>query len=109
VTINLPPNVGPIHAELVVPVTTYTVTASDPEGDQLTYVWTFTVDSGPDCGVKGSSGNKATWSHLEFPPDNCPHPGTDHPFTVRVSVSDGHNAPVTRIYHGTETGTGPGS
>jgi hypothetical protein len=105
--VNLPPNVGPITAVLVVPVTTYTVIATDPEGDPLTYSWSLVADPGQDCGVKGSSGNKATWSHSTNPPDNCPHPGTDHPFTITVSVSDGRNTPTVRTYRGSETGTGP--
>lgn len=108
-----PPVVGPIVAELVVPVTTYRVEASSPDGLPLTYRWFLEADPGEECGTKSPSSSEpgdssvATWSHANEPPDSCHHDAGDHPFTVRVEVSDGVNQPVLRTYRGSNSGTGP--
>lgn len=108
-----PPVVGPIVAELVVPVTTYRVEASSPDGLPLTYRWFLEADPGEECGTKSPSSSEpgdssvATWSHANEPPDSCHHDAGDHPFAVRVEVSDGVNQPVLRTYRGSNSGTGP--
>lgn len=107
-----PPVVGPIVAFLEFPATTYTVEASSPGGLPLTYRWFMEADPGEECGRKTPatsepvSSNVAVWSHANEPPDSCHHAAPDHPFNVRVEVSDGVNAPVVRTYRGSNTGVG---
>jgi len=108
----MPLEVGPIVATLTVPVTTYTVEASSPSEQPLTYRWFLVADPGQECGTKSpansdpTSSNTATWSHDSAAPDNCHHDTTDHPFTVTVEVSDGVNPPVQRMYRGSASGIG---
>ncbi|MGE3960402.1 MAG: hypothetical protein AB7F65_01805 [Dehalococcoidia bacterium] len=109
-----PPVVGPIVAELVVPVTTYRVEAASPAGLPLTYRWFLEAEPGQECGTRNPATSEptdssvATWSHENAPSDdNCNHDAPDHPFTVRVEVSDGVNPPVIRTYEGSESGVGP--
>ncbi|MDO9444181.1 MAG: hypothetical protein Q7K37_02620 [Dehalococcoidia bacterium] len=109
-----PPVVGPIMAELVVPVTTYRVEATSPAGLALTYRWFLEADAGQDCGMRVPANSDptdspvATWSHANAPaPDDCHHDASDHPFHVRIEVSDGVNPPVIRTYEGSNSGTGP--
>lgn len=108
-----PPVVGPIVAELVVPVTTYRVEASSPGGLPLTYRWFLETTPGQDCGTRvpatsePTDSSVATWSHENAPSDdNCHHDAPDHPFHIRVEVSDGVNPPVIRTYEGSESGVG---
>jgi hypothetical protein len=89
-TTNNPPTVGQISATLNPPNTFYSITASDPDGDQLSYTWT----NSNNCGTFTSSANTATWNH--------PHPPcgeeTYHPGTITVIVNDGHGHQITRTY-----------
>jgi len=101
---NKPPVVGPIVANLIPTNTFYNVTATDPEGDKLTYVWT---KSNP-CGSFTFQDGTAVWAHPHPP---CPNEEF-HPGTITVVVTDGHGNAVTRTYEGgSQTGTGlvPGS
>lgn|GEM_PF-2252326 len=76
------------------PDTTYTVGASDPEGDNLNYTWTISDGA---CGTFSSSGIQAVWTH--------PHPlcsdETSHAGTVTVVIADGQGNSVTQSYEGT--------
>ncbi len=87
---NQAPSIGSISATLNPPNTFYSVTATDPDGDTLSFVWT----NSNSCGSFTYSGNQATWSH--------PHPPcgeeTYHPSTITVIVNDGHGHEVTRTY-----------
>lgn len=99
---NRPPDVAPIVATFAFPVTTYTVSATDPDGDALTYTWSKTTER--DCGDLAANGPTFTWSHPHPP---CPQESF-HPGTITVVVDDGHGNQVTATYRfGSEPGTGP--
>ncbi|MBN9683420.1 MULTISPECIES: Ig-like domain-containing protein [unclassified Corallococcus] len=67
---------------------TLTITASDPDGDPLTYTW-MQVDPVPQgTWVGGTHGESAQWY--------SPVVGEQTAFTFHVSVSDGVNLPVVR-------------
>lgn len=89
---NQPPTVastisGP--ATLVAGATgTFSLTASDPDGDPLTYTWTQTAPASRGTWVGGSSGASAHWY--------SPVVGTQTAFTLSVSVTDGMSKPVVR-------------
>ena len=89
-TSNAAPNVSEIQAVLNPPMTTYSVTGTDPDGDTLTYTWTNTNP----CGSFTSSGNQAVWSHPHPP---CPAE-MYNPGLITVVVSDGHGHQVTKTY-----------
>lgn len=97
---NSPPDVGPIKAELSPPRTIYVVEASDPDGDNLSYVWEWDIS----CGEISFSGERAVWTHPHPP---CPNEDF-HPGTITVRVSDDRSAPISRVYTmGSASGVGP--
>src|SRR6185503_3006989 len=87
---NRPPNVGGIIATFVQPVTSYTVQASDPDGDPLRYSWTSTNPFGT---YTGATTQTFAWSHPHPP---CPDE-TSHPGTITVQINDEHYI-LTRNY-----------
>ena len=102
---NRAPEVSGLQAELIPTNTFYTVEATDPEGDALTYTWTISQEA---CGTFSGDGPRAVWAH--------PHPGpgriacgddVSHPGTITVVVSDGRGNEITRTYQGSVSGTGP--
>ena len=81
---NAAPRITLFRATFERPITTYTVQATDPDGDAITYTWTASIQ----CGTFASSGATATWSH----PDrsiggNCPDEPV-HPGAITVVAAD---------------------
>ena len=80
--------------------THYQVLTADPDGDPLTYEWTFAPVEAT-CGVFVADGQNASWQHPHesqrdqvpgFPADRfCADTTTGHPGTISVIVSDGVN------------------
>ncbi len=104
---NRPPRVEELRAVLAVPVTTYSVTATDPDGDVLTFTWSL---AGETCGTPGlpytsepSSSTQQTWSHSSDAPDNCSHETTDHDVTVGLTIEDGRGASIQCVLSGSGT------
>lgn len=97
-----PPS-GDISAELVPPNTFYVALVSDPDGDNLTYDWSADIECGTFNG-NDPSDDGARWSHGST---ECPHPGTDHPGTIRVEVADGTGFVILCTYEGSGSGAGP--
>lgn len=94
---NRPPRVTEFKAEFPSgprgTTTTYTVTATDPDGDPLTYTWSKQQPQKP-CGVFGPNGpsksRAATWDHPGIDQGgDCPHEGDFHVGVITVVVSDG--------------------
>ncbi|MCY1047043.1 Ig-like domain-containing protein [Corallococcus sp. bb12-1] len=67
---------------------TFTITASDADGDPLTYAWSQTAPASQGTWVGSRTGASAQWY--------SPVVGTQTSFTVSVSVTDGQGAPVVR-------------
>lgn len=80
---NRAPFVSPIRASVLLPTTSYTIAATDPDNDPLTIQW-----SGPNCGsVGGSTTTTMAWTHDD---DDCAHDTTTHDdVQIVVLVSDG--------------------
>jgi hypothetical protein len=104
-----PPQVHRISATLAVPVTTYTIDASDPAGGVLTYEWSMstTVDH-ERCGTPEvpwtRPGQTVRWSHGDQSPDNCAHVGTNHDVLVTVTATSSASGRAVRC---TVTGSDP--
>jgi hypothetical protein len=90
---NRPPSVTAITAPntlLAGTTGTFSVTASDPDGDPLTYTWAQEAPTTQGTWVGGAtSGTSAQWY--------SPPVGTQTSFTLKVSVTDGRNAPVVQM------------
>ena len=105
-SVNRPPYAQPISAVLVPPTTTYTVHATDQDGDTLTYAWVGDIS----CGIfAGSDGPSASWTHADGPPPSgCPHDqGVSHPGEIYVTVSDGKSVTVCSFLGSEPGGEGP--
>ena len=88
---NRPPSVDAITApSTLVAGTTgdFSIRASDPDGDPLTYTWEQTAPATPGAWVGATSGTSAQWY--------SPPVGAQTSFTLKVSVTDGRNAPVVQ-------------
>jgi hypothetical protein len=81
--------------------TTYSVSASDPDGDQLTFNWTKSGER--ECGTFSGAGSTAVWNHSEPP---CPEENL-HPGTIMVFVSDGTYTCSAFYEGGSASGSGP--
>lgn len=82
-------------------VTRYSITASDPDHDELTFTWTKSEER--ECGTFTGNGRNASWNHAEPP---CPAEGA-HPGTINVFVSDGTYTCSAFYEGGSASGTGP--
>ena len=92
----------------VQPVTTWSISAKDPAGGPLTYVWQLTPDAPNEaCGTPHApwtqKGAQASWSHSNEAPDYCMHLTTDHVVTVTVTVTNQQGISVTCMIKGTES------
>jgi hypothetical protein len=93
VKVNRPPTVG---ATISGPTTllagntgSFSITASDPDGDTLTYAWSQTTPETPQGTFVGSTtGASAQWY--------SPAMGSQTSFTLSVSVTDGQSPAVVR-------------
>jgi hypothetical protein len=98
------PVVAQISSTLAAPVTTYSVTASDPGSGALTYQWAMT---GEACGTPGvpwkQTGQTVRWSHSSDPPDNCTHKTPDHAVVATVTITTSKGVSVQCSISGTET------
>ena len=84
------PAVTDLTQTLRVPVTTYSVAASDPEGGQLTYEWRMTGNE--QCGAPlvpwTQTGATVAWSHSGALPDFCSHETQDHAVEVLLTITN---------------------
>jgi hypothetical protein len=92
VTVNQPPTVdatisGP-STLLAGGTGSFSITASDPDGDTLIYAWSQTAPASQGTFVGSSTGASAQWYSPEL--------GTQADFTLSVSVRDDLSAPVVR-------------
>jgi PKD repeat protein len=107
---NRPPKVTPIAATFVQQdfATYYKATATDPDGDNLTYTWSLKPPKAdPTCNAFSSpDSNDAVWKHGDQ--DGCNHQiyySRGHPGIVTLKVTDG-TFTCTETYFGTLTGKG---
>jgi hypothetical protein len=89
---NQPPSVDAITAPstplLAGTTGEFSITASDADGDPLTYKWVQEAPTPLGTWVGGATSSSAQWY--------SPPVGSETRFTLKVSVSDGRNAPVVR-------------
>jgi len=96
---NNPPEVGPIRVISNPPYSSYSVEASDPNGDTMSFSWS----TSNLCGTFVGQQKTALWQH--------PHPPCgeelEHPGTITLVVNDGHGNSITRTYKdGSSAGIG---
>jgi hypothetical protein len=91
-----PPSIQRLAASLAVPVTTYTIDATDPAGGELSYEWKMMALAGHEheqCGTPQvpwtQTGRVVSWSHSSDAPDLCPHEGLDHAVFLTVRITSG--------------------
>lgn len=101
---NRAPQLSKMQAAFDRPVTTYAVTAEDPDGDPLTYEWSLSER----CGTFKASGRVAQWSHPHDDPNgDCPG-DTIHAGVIHVVVSDGQWKCHAWYYKGSAPGESSG-
>ncbi len=66
----------------------FSITASDPDGDPLTYSWTQTAPATQGTFVGSQTSSSAQWF--------SPVVGAETSFTLSVSVTDGQSTPIVR-------------
>jgi hypothetical protein len=91
--VNQPPTVSPTitgpSTLLAGNTGTFSITASDPDGDTLSYAWSQTVPATPQGTFMGSTtGSSAQWYSPEL--------STETSFTLTVTVTDGQSPPEVR-------------
>ena len=84
---------GPTAARVGGPVELGAEQSSDPDGDEISYVWSQPSDGGPEIGVRGKELRKKT---LRFKPER---PGT---YVVNLEVVDSEGAKSDVVAHKVE-------
>lgn len=103
-----PPRVTLLQATLRVPITTYAVTATDPDGGPLSYEWRM---AGEACGTPrvpwtqtgATVGPTVQWSHSNDPPDSCMHAATEHDVLTSVTITTSRGVSVQCVIPGSAT------